>query len=408
MSCTAAAETATSRDSQGYESLMQYRKFGKLDWKVSALGFGAMRLPLTGSDPSGVDVPEAVRLIRHAIDHGINYLDTAYPYHSGQSEKVVGQALQEGYRKKVKLATKLPARRVQSAADFDRIFDEQLERLQTERVDFYLLHGLNRQRWPKLRDLGVLHWAEAQMARGRFDYLGFSFHDGFDVFKGIVDTYDNWTLCQVLYNYMDVAYQAGTPGVEYAANRGLAVVAMEPLRGGALSGEPPEEVAKIWAGASKDLSPVEWALRWVCNHPGVSTVLSGMSTMGQLVDNIGIASRCRPGTLTPGDLAVVAKVRDVYGVLSPIPCSNCGYCLPCSSGVQIPDIFKIYNETKTCGDLKMGRHRYSGPGGLEGDQRADRCTECGECLDACPQEIPITGWLKKAHELFSEGGSLLP
>ncbi len=387
---------------------MQYRRFGRLDWEVSALGFGAMRLPLTGGDPAGVDVSESVRLVRYAIDHGVNYLDTAYPYHAGQSEKVVGQALQQGYRKKVKLATKLPARRVQSAGDFDRIFNEQLERLQTDRLDFYLLHGLNRQRWPKLRDLGVLHWAEAQMARGRFDHLGFSFHDGFDVFKEIIGGYDNWTLCQVLYNYMDVAYQAGSSGVEYAANKGLAVVAMEPLRGGALSGKPPEAVAKIWSRASVDLSPVEWALSWVWNHPGVSTALSGMTTMEQLVDNLGIASRLGAGTLSQCDLEVVAMVRDAYGALSPIPCSNCGYCLPCSNGVQIPDIFKIYNETKTCGDLKMGLHRYRGPGGLEEEQRADRCTECGECLESCPQEIPIIGWLKKASELFSAGNSLPP
>ena len=205
---------------------MQYRQFGKLDWKVSALGFGAMRLPVINNEQTNVDEPEAIRMIRYAIDHGVNYLDTAYPYHGGNSERIVGRALKDGYREKMKLATKLPARMIESAADFDRIFNEQMERLQTDKIDFYLLHGLNGRSWPKVRDMGVLRWAEEKIAAGRFDYLGFSFHDDLDVFKEIVDAYD-WTMCQVQYNYMDIEIQAGRKGVEYAANKGLAIVVME-------------------------------------------------------------------------------------------------------------------------------------------------------------------------------------
>lgn len=379
---------------------MKYRKFGKLDWKVSALGFGAMRLPLTDSDTANIDEPEATRMIRYAIDHGVNYLDTAYPYHSGQSERLVGRALRDGYREKIKLATKLPARAVESAQDFDRFFNEQLERLQDEKIDFYLLHGLNSRSWRKVRDLGVLQWAEGKIASGCIDYLGFSFHDDYEVFKEIVDGYDNWTLSQVLYNYMDVDNQAGRRGVEYAANKGLAVVVMEPLRGGRLSTEPHEQVAKVWKSAPQNRSLAEWALRWVWNWPEVSVALSGMSEMVQVVENVTVAERCGPGTLTADELVLIDRVCEAYRGLSPIPCTNCGYCLPCPNGVAISSIFQIYNEVMMHDAPRVGRFRYGGPGGLREDQRADQCIECGECVDACPQEIPIIEWLQKSHALL--------
>src|SRR4030042_3942727 len=259
---------------------MRYLKFGKLDWKASVLGFGAMRLPLTSRNPADVNEPESIRMIRYAVDHGVNYVDTAYPYHLGNGEPVVGRALLHGYRDKVKLATKLPFWMVSSLEDCDRCLNEQLERLQTNHIDFYLLHGLNKEWWPRLRDLGVLRWAEKAMAQDRFGHLGFSFHDDFEVFKDIVDGYDNWTLCQIQYNYMDVAYQAGIKGLKYASDKGLAVVIMEPLRGGQLSKEPPPaEVARLWASTQQKRTPTEWALQWVWNHSEVSLVLSGMTAM---------------------------------------------------------------------------------------------------------------------------------
>ncbi len=379
---------------------MQYRKFGKLDWKVSALGFGAMRLPLTDGDPGHINEPEAIRMIRHAIDHGINYLDTAYPYHAGQSERLVGRALRDGYRDRVKLATKLPARHVNSPGDMDRVFDEQLQKLQTQQIDFYLLHGLNGRTWPKLRDMGVFQWAEGQIARGRIARLGFSFHDSYDLFKEIVDYYHGWALCQVHYNYMDVDYQAGQKGVEYAAGKGLAVIIMEPLRGGQLTRQPPNRVADLWKTARRDRSLAEWGLSWLWHQPEVSTVLSGMSTMDQVSENVELASCSATGMLSADDLELISRVREAFQGLSPIPCTQCGYCLPCSSSVEIPYILRIYNEVAMYNDVNRGKFRYLGPAGLSEDQRADRCTECGECLEACPQKIDIPEWLKKAHTLL--------
>ena len=379
---------------------MKYRKFGKLDWEGSALGFGAMRLPLTSGNPADVDEPESIRMIRYAIDHGVNYLDNGYMYHGGHGERIVGRALQDGYRQRMKLATKLPARFVESATDFDRFLNEQLERLQTDKIDFYLFHGLNGQTWPKVRDLEVLRWAEGAMADGRIGYLGFSFHDDFEVFKEIVDAYDNWTLCQIQYNYMDVDYQAGRRGLEYAASKGLAVVIMEPLRGGRLSKEPPEKIGKLWAGAPQKRTPAEWGLLWVWNHPEASVVLSGMSTMEQVVENVAAAEHSGPGTLTEDELALIGRVEQAYRGLSPIPCTDCGYCMPCPTGVEIPRIFQMYNEAMIYNDPRTARFRYRGPGGLSEEQRADQCTECDECLEACPQEIPIPEWLQKVHTLL--------
>ncbi len=381
---------------------MQYRKFGKLDWKVSALGFGAMRLPTTSPDPASVDVAESIRMIRYAIDHGVNYVDTAYPYHAGQSERTVGQALKDGYREKIRLATKLPARMVESAQDFDHFFNEQLERLQTKKIDFYLLHGLNKELWPKVRDLGVLRWAEKQMASGRIGYLGYSFHDEYPVFKGIVDGYDNWTFCQIQYNYVDVNSQAGRRGVEYAAGKGMAIVVMEPIRGGRLSRKPPDEVASLWSTVPKKRSQAEWALLWVWDQPEISLALSGMTKMEQVVENVAIADRSGVGVLTAEELAIINKVREAYKSAYPIPCTACGYCQPCPNGVAIPRILEMYNEAIVYGELRMGRNRYAGqgPGGLKPEERADNCEVCRECEEACPQKIPVSDWLKKAHDLL--------
>ena len=378
---------------------MQYRKFGKLDWEVSALGFGAMRLPSMEGSEANVDEPQSIQMIRYAIDHGVNYLDTAYPYHSGQSERIVGRALQDGYRNKMKLATKLLSRSVESADDFDRYFNEQLERLQTDKLDFYLLHGLNAGSWSKVRDLGVLSWAEDQMARGRFDHLGFSFHDTYEVFRDIINAYDNWTLCQIQYNYMDIDHQAGTRGLKYAADKGLAVVVMEPIRGGRLV-RPPEQVAKLWTNARYQRTPAEWALQWVWNQPEVSVALSGMSTMGQVVENIAAADRSGIGVLTANEITLVDQVREAYQGLNPIPCTKCGYCMPCPSSVEIPRILELFNDASVYGNLRIRRLFYSGPRGLKEEQRADQCTECGECVEVCPQEIPIPEWLQKAHALL--------
>ena len=372
---------------------MQYRTFGRLNWQPSALGFGAMRLPVLDNDMGQIDEPEATRMIRYAIDHGVNYVDTAYPYHRGTSEALVGRVLQEGYRERVRLATKMPCWLIEAPADFDRYLDEQLERLQTARIDLYLLHALNATVWAKVRDLGVLGWAERALAAGHIGALGFSFHDKYEVFEEIVDAGDLWAFCQIQYNYMDEEEQAGRRGLEYAAQKGLAVVVMEPVRGGQLV-NPPESVAALWASAPQQRTPAEWALQWVWHQPEVSLLLSGMSTMEQVVENIASAARSDVGTLTAEELTLIGRVRDAYREFIPIPCTKCDYCQPCPSGVKIPNIFEVYNELTMYGGLERARLFYNW---IKPEARADQCTECGECESKCPQQIAIIEWLKKAH-----------
>ena len=375
---------------------MQYRKFGKLDWEVSALGFGAMRLPVLNKNQGNIDESEAIRMMRYAFDHGVNYVDSAYGYHQGNSEIVIGKALKDGYREKVRIATKIPSHEVHATQDFDRCLNEELKRLQTDQIDFYLLHHLDKVSWPKVRDLGVLRWADSAIADGRIGYFGFSFHDSFEVLKEIIEAYNNWTLCQIQYNYMDEQTQAGTLGLDYAHKKGLAVVVMEPIRGGRLV-RPPETVAKLWANASVQRTPQEWALRWVWNHPEVSVVLSGMSNMQQVVENVAYAEYSHPHNLTPGDLALIGQVRDAYRSLSPVLCTACRYCMPCPNGVDIPHIFDLYNEAVIYNSPEKPRKYYNDTREIKKEQRADKCIKCGQCLEKCPQKIPIPELLEKAH-----------
>lgn len=374
---------------------MNYRQFGRLDWQASALGFGCMRLPTLDGDSAKIDEPEATRMVRFAIDQGVNYLDTAYPYHGGNSERFLGRALQDGYRQKIHLATKMPTWAVTETADFDRYLNEQLEKLQTDHIDFYLLHGLNKHRWAAMKSLGVTVWAEQAIRSGRIRYLGFSFHDEQPVFMQIVDDYD-WTFCQIQYNYMDIEEQAGMKGLQYAASKGLAVVVMEPLLGGRLASSP-DDVQRQWDSASVKRTPVEWALQWLWNQPEVSVVLSGMSTMPQVVENIECASRSGVGSLTSEELDVIDRVRAVYKGLCPIPCTKCGYCLPCPNGVNIPRNFEVFNKAIMINNLGQGRFRYNG---MPADERAEHCEQCHECEEKCPQQIVISQWMPYVHEVL--------
>ncbi len=375
---------------------MQYRKFDTLDWQVSVLGFGLMRLPLTESGE--VDEAEATRMVHHAIDQGVNYLDTAYPYHGGQSEKFLGQALKGGYRQKVRIATKLPSWLIESKADFENYFQKQLARLQTDYVDFYLLHALNHRYWPKLSDLGVLDWAKGKLREGRIGHLGFSFHDHYDVFEEILTATDLWSLCQIQYNYMDEDYQAGTQGLNLAAARGIPVVVMEPIRGGLLARNFPPEVQTLYDAAATRRTPADLALQWAWNHPQVATVLSGMSTMAQLQENLASAAACGPGTLDAKELSLIKKIAVAYQALCPINCTDCRYCLPCPSGVEIPKNLEIYNNAIMYNALESARRSY---GWLDIAGRADQCTQCGECLEKCPQQIDIPYWLEQTCQLMS-------
>jgi predicted aldo/keto reductase-like oxidoreductase len=382
---------------------MRYRTFGKLPWKVSALGFGCMRLPVLDGDASRIDEPEATRMVRHAIDQGVNYIDTAYPYHRGGSEVFLGRALKDGYREKVKLATKLPMWLLKEPSDAEKYFTEQLTRLQDDYIDFYLLHSLSGKGWRKTLELGVLDWAERALDDGRIGHLGFSFHDDLAAFRQIIDDYDGWEFCQIQYNYMDITYQAGAEGLRYASAHGLPVVVMEPLLGGRLAApEPPPPVRALLDSvpAARRRTPADWALQWLWNQPEVAVVLSGMSTMAQVEENLASASSSGPGTLGAADLALIGAVREEYRKLAPIPCTTCGYCVPCAHGVQVPEHFRQYNQACMYATFEPNRRFYAR---AEAKDRADACTQCGDCEEKCPQKLSIRELLAEVHAVFGEG-----
>jgi predicted aldo/keto reductase-like oxidoreductase len=358
-----------------------------------------MRLPIKG-EREDIDESEATRMVRYAIDHGVNYVDTAYGYHGGNSERFVGRVLKDGYRDKVRLATKLPCWEVKAPEDFDRLLNEQLGKLQTEHIDFYLLHALNQESWHKVRDFGVLRWSEGAIADGRIGHLGFSFHDKYEVFQEIVDAYDGWTFCQIQHNYMDIENQAGTKGLQYAASKGLAVVIMEPILGGRLV-DPPESVQKVWDTAPTKRTPAAWALHWLWNQPEVSVVLSGMSAMEQVKENVASAGESAIGSLTAEELALVGQVRERYQQLCPIPCTKCGYCMPCPNGVDIPRNFETYNEGVMYDKPEGAREAYNN--WIPEDKRASACIQCRECEEKCPQSILISEWMPLVHQVLGEG-----
>jgi predicted aldo/keto reductase-like oxidoreductase len=379
---------------------MKYRRFGRLNWKVSTLGFGAMRLPTIGGEVGRIDEPEATKMITYAIDQGVNYIDSAYTYHRGNSEILLGKILKEGYREKVKVATKMPTWLVKSRQDMDKCLDEQLSKLQLDHLDFYLLHGLTKERWQKLTELDVLSWADRKMSEGKFEHFGFSFHDEYEVFKNIIDSYERWTLCQIQYNYTDAGYQAGTRGLKYAASKGLAVVVMEPIAGGRLAIRPPKEVQTLWEESDIKRTAAEWALLWVWNQPEVSVALSGMSTMKQVAENVKSADRSGPNLLTEKELELIKQVSQKYEELGSIGCTSCGYCTPCPEGVSIPQIISFFNEFFMRNRSDEVRKEYLQQ--IAPECRTVRCAKCGKCEKLCPQQLPIREILSRANWLFEQ------
>lgn len=372
---------------------MRFRSFGRTGWDVSVLGFGAMRLPHEADEPSRIIEDRATALIRTAIDEGVNLVDTAFAYHGGEGEPFLARALSDGYRERVRLVTKMPTWKVEHDYDFDRYLEQQLERLDTGHIDLYLLHALTERRWQKLRKLKVLDWAERRMADGAFEFLGFSFHDTFAVFRSIVDDYDGWAATLTMYNYLDTEYEAGSAGVLYAAEKGIAVMVMEPLRGGLLARKPPSEIEALFNEASSQRKPADWAFQWLWNQQEVSVVLSGMSSMQQLRENLASADRSEPGSLSADELRLLEEVRDAYLARSAVPCTYCGYCVPCPNDVAIPRIFEYLNILRMFDDPAEARRLY---GFLGEDKRPPACDSCGRCEESCPQGIPIRDWLQRA------------
>jgi uncharacterized protein len=384
---------------------MLYRPFGRTGEKVSVLGFGCMRLPVIDGRQDQIDVPLATEMVHYAIDHGVNYLDTAYPYHAGgpgvpgASESFVGEVLSGGYREKVLVATKLPGWFLESREAMDSILAGQLERLRTDHIDCYMLHGVNAEMWAKLQGLGALEFLDAAKADGRIRYAGFSFHDDLTLFTSIVDAYD-WDFCQIQYNYMDVEYQAGAAGLAYAAGKGLAVIVMEPLKGGRLAGRAPADVQALWESAPRQLTPLEWALRFVWNDPGVSLLLSGMSTMEQVVENVEVASRAEAGSLTAEELTLIGQVREAFRQRTVVDCTECRYCQPCPQGILIPMILGGVNNAALFDALEMERQGYGFFVASGQTAPATACTQCGQCEDACPQRIEVIRELENAARIL--------
>jgi predicted aldo/keto reductase-like oxidoreductase len=378
---------------------MLYRKLGSTGEEVSILGLGCMRLPVMDGQYNKVDIDSAIPLIQKAIDNGVNYLDTAYPYHNGQSETVIAEALKGGYREKVFIADKLPSWLIQKRTDMDHYLKKQLERLQTEQIDFYLLHSAKEDYWSNLESLGVLEFLDDAVNDGRIKYTGFSFHGEIELFFDVIDSY-NWDICQVQYNIVDENYQAGKEGIRYASSQGVGVVIMEPLRGGTLVKKVPPEVQKVWDESLVKRRPVEWALRYLWDQEEVDVVLSGMTTFEDLDENLLIAEHGLANTLTSTEKELIKEVRVVYKGRKKIDCTQCGYCMPCPSGVDIPGNFEQLNHAymfQDVGNSKMNYYML-----LKEGERASSCTECGDCEKLCPQMVPIQKILKKVHETFEK------
>lgn len=379
---------------------MEYRVFSKIEKPVSLFGIGCMRLPVINKgNETVIDEDEAIRMIRYGIDNGVNYIDTAYPYHNGQSEILVGKALADGYREKVFLATKLPVWLVKEYNDFERLLDEQLKKLNTDHIDFYLLHAMNKERWEFVKKLNVFDFMEKARAAGKIKYICFSFHDDYDTFRDMIDGYD-WDMCQIQLNIIDMYEQATVEGLKYAGSKGIPVVIMEPLKGGKLATGISPEIEAIWNRATVKRTPVEWAFRWLYNFPEVAVILSGVSNMEQLQDNIRIFSDAKANSMTDEELELVEEVRKVYHSKTKVPCTGCEYCMPCPQGVSIPYIFNLVNTAAMFNETEESMNNYKGLVDRQND--ASRCVECGQCEAVCPQSIPIIEKLKESHQYLSK------
>lgn len=359
---------------------------------LSILGFGVMRLPTKNG---GFDEPRATQMIHDSIEQGVNYFDTAYIYQNGKSEILLGKALSGGFRERVKIATKLPPFLVSKPLHAKKIFATQLERLQTDYIDYYLLHMLSdKPMYDRLAVLGVMEWLEELKKNGIVRNIGFSFHGTKANFELILKAYP-WDFCQIQYNYMDENNQATKSGLLLAASLGIPVIVMEPLRGGRLVTHLPEQVKNAFKASNAERSPAEWGLRWVWNHPEVTLLLSGMSDEAQMAENIRVACEATPNSLTESELLVFEQARKELQSKTKVPCTSCGYCMPCPFGVDIPGCFSAYNDKYLMNDKSAGFKYFQALGALAVKPAyASMCRGCGKCESHCPQNIAIRKELK--------------
>ncbi len=363
---------------------------------LSILGFGCMRFPQKGVS---FDYEEIERELLYAIDKGVNYFDMAYIYNG--IEEAFGLVMEKcGFRDKVNIATKLPHYMMKSVEDMQTHFDEQLRRLRTDHVDYYLMHMLpDLKTWKDLVDRGAVRWLEGLKAAGKIRKIGFSFHGNTNLFIELLNAYD-WDFCQVQYNYMDETSQAGRRGIEEAYAKGIPVIIMEPLKGGRLVNNLPGEAYRIFASSHRGYSPAEWGLRWLWDQPGVSCILSGMNSMDQVSENIRIASEVTVGSFTDEDRETIERARNVIKQKTKVPCTGCAYCMPCPFGVDIPGSFHCLNTSYT-DNYFIGIKEYAMCTALKKQNSlASLCRECGRCEQHCPQHIEIRKELKAVKRRF--------
>jgi uncharacterized protein len=381
---------------------MLYRRLNNTGIYLSVLGFGCMRLPVICHRPDKIDIPDATRMLHFAIDNGVNFVDTAYFYHAavfgqaGQSEPFVGEALSGGLRKKVNLATKMPLFILNEKEQMELFLNEQLERLRTDYLDFYLLHGLNGELWEKMKRFGVREFLDKKKADGVIRFPAFSFHGEAEDFIKICDEYE-WTYAQIQYNYMDIDFQAGYKGLKHASEKGIGVIVMEPLKGGKLVNSLSPEMSSIINSFEPKRSPAEWALRFVWNEAGVTSLLSGMNRMEQVEENLMLADTGIANSLSGDELKIFGTLRDAMSNRAKADCTACRYCMPCSSGVDIPGVLEAYNNAAMWNDPNPW-----GTGYLRVRGKARKCTQCRECEEVCPQGLPIPELMKEALALFRE------
>jgi len=374
---------------------MQFREDKKSGSQLSVLGFGCMRFPKSFGS---IDMQKTEKLVLDAIDKGVNYFDTAYLY--GGSEEALGTILKNhNVRDKVNIATKLPLVFCNKKDDIDKFFNKQLQRLQTDHIDYYLMHMLtDLNSWEKLCNWDIKKWIEEKKAKGQIKNIGFSFHGTQEEFLKILDAYD-WDFCQIQYNYSDENYQAGVTGLKKAAEKGIPVIIMEPLLGGKLANGLPDEAVKLFQKSNPKYSTVGWALRWLLDQPEVTVILSGMNEDRQLEENIEVANECPPGTLKPDEYETYKKVKDIFQSSYKVHCTGCNYCMPCPKNVNIPACFAAYNTSYTMG-LGAGRNQYMLSSGAtsETQSSAGLCVKCGKCEKHCPQGIPIRKELENVRQ----------